>query len=88
MTEPLGSVQIVPHCGTLTFMRKSKEQRLADTQAAIAQLEAAGLKAHTGSGSIHASAIAGPASASTGSGGITMAQTGPGEVSASSGSEK
>jgi len=47
---------------------------------------AAGLKARTGSGSIKASAIAGGATVSTGSGGITMAQTGPGDVTASSGS--
>ena len=47
---------------------------------------AASLKAQAGSGSIHATAIAGSLSAYSGSGDVTVAQTGPGEVSVSTGS--
>jgi DUF4097 and DUF4098 domain-containing protein YvlB len=47
---------------------------------------AATLEAHTGSGSIEAAAIAGPATVKSGSGSVTIALTGPGDVSASAGS--
>jgi len=47
---------------------------------------AAALKAHTGSGPIHATGIAGVIAANSGSGSITIAQTGAGEVKVSAAS--
>ncbi|MFO7694593.1 MAG: DUF4097 family beta strand repeat-containing protein [Vicinamibacterales bacterium] len=47
---------------------------------------AASLEASTGSGSIHAASIAGPVKATSGSGGISIAQTGKGDVTVSASS--
>ena len=81
-----GPAEVKSGSGSVTVGRVGGNVVVSTGSGSIKVEGAAGLEASTGSGSIHAESVAGPTKATSGSGRITIAQAGKGDVNVSASS--